>query len=385
MLDAADPDHRLIAQYEANRVTPLIPLGTRGTLGGETYEVIGYLVREVVDEPFTWCEYLLHNPLHGQRWLVEYHGHWVLTRLAPGVPKVKGGVARYQEVTYRHFQTAAAKVAAVVGEFPWTPRVGERAMVEDYVAPPLMLSVERNQQETTWSTGEYVDGGAVWKAFALPGRPPERIGVGAAQPSPYAAAGRPMLLLFASFLALAVLVHLLFAIFAQQRLVADVNGDYRPGSSDAALVVSDPFPIGGRTSNVMVEVSTNVANSWAYFNLTLVNEDTWLAKSFGREVGFYSGRDSDGFWSEGSNWDRAYLPSVVSGSYVLLVEPEGPHPVSWRVRLTRDVPRPLWLWLAVVALLVPPVFFLWRRLAFESRRWSESDRGSTSKDKDDDD
>ena len=383
MLAAADPDHRLIAQYEANRVTPLIPLGTRGKLGGETYEVIGYLVREVVDEPFTWCEYLLHNPLHGQRWLVEYHGHWTLTRLASGVPKVKRGVATYQDVSYRHFQSSRARVTAVVGEFPWTPRVGERASVEDYVAPPLMLSVERNPQETTWSTSEYMDGGSVWKAFALPGRPPERIGVGAAQPSPYAAAGRPMFLLLASFLALAVLVHLLFSVFAQQRLVADIHGDYRPGTSDASLVVSDPFPIAGRTSNVMVEISTNVANSWAYFNLTLVNEDTSVAKSFGREVGFYSGRDSDGFWSEGSNWDRAYLPSVVSGSYVLLVDPEGPHPVSWRVRLTRDVPRPLWVWLAVAALLVPPAFFLWRKVAFESRRWSESDHGASSDDDDD--
>jgi hypothetical protein len=383
VLDASDPDHRLIAQYEANRVTPLIPLGTRGTLDGQTWEVIGYLVREVVDEPFTWCEYLLHNPLHGQRWLVEYHGHWTLTRLASGVPRAKKSVVTYQDVTYRHFQSARAQVRAVVGEFPWTPRVGERARVEDYVAPPRMLSVERNPQETTWSTAEYVDGGVVWKAFGLPGRPPERIGVGACQPSPYAAAGRPMFLLLASFLALAVLVHLLFAIFSQQRLVADVNGDYRPGTSEAALVVSEPFPIGGRTSNVMVEISTNVANSWAYFNLTLVNEDTGLAKSFGREVGYYAGRDSDGAWSEGANWDRAYLPAVVSGSYVLLVEPEGPYAVSWRVRLTRDVPRPLWLWLALGALVIPPALFLWRKLAFESRRWSESDHSAGSGSDDD--
>ena len=33
VLDAADPDHQLIAQYEANRVTPGIPLGTRGKFG----------------------------------------------------------------------------------------------------------------------------------------------------------------------------------------------------------------------------------------------------------------------------------------------------------------------------------------------------------------
>jgi len=363
-------------------VTPRIPLGTRGRFGAETYEAIGYLVRKTVGESYTWFEYLLHNPTLGQRWLVEYHGHWVMTRAASGVPETSRGDATYQGVRYRHFLKAKAEVVAVVGEFPWTPRVGERAVVDDFVAPPRMLSREATKQETTWSTGEYVDGSAVWKAFGLAGSPPARIGVGAAQPSPYVAQSRAMFLLAVSFVAAAVLVHLLFAIFSQQRLVADITGEYRPNAPETAAVVSEPFDVRGRTSNVMVEISTNVANSWAYFHLSLVNESTGVAKTFGREVGFYSGRDSDGAWTEGANWDRAYLPSVVSGGYVLVVEPEGPYPVAWRVRLTRDVPRPLWVWLAIVAMLVPPVLFLWRRAAFEARRWSESDHAPVSTDDD---
>ena len=373
VLDANDPDHRLIAQYEARRVTPRIPLGRRGRFGTETYEAIGYLVRRTVGEAYTWFEYLLHNPTLGLRWLVEYHGHWVLTRPAAGVPAVTAQQAQYEGVDYRHFQTTNAEVIAVAGEFPWTVRVGERAVVDDFVAPPRMLSRERTPQETTWSTGEYVEGATVWKAFGLAGAPPERIGVGAAQPSPYAAQTSTMVWLAAGLVASAVLVHLVFALVCQQRLVADVTGEYRPNAPEAAQVISEPFTVSGRTSNVMVEISTTVANSWVYFNLALVNEDTGVAKSFGREVGFYSGRDSDGAWSEGSSWDRAYLTAIVAGSYVIVVEPEGPHPVAWRVRVTRDVPRPLWLWLAVAALLVPPAIFGWRRVAFEGRRWMESD------------
>ena len=60
---AEDPDARLIARYEQKRVTPPIPLGTRGKLGGDTWEVIGYVVRRTVaDEVFAWSEYLLHSP-----------------------------------------------------------------------------------------------------------------------------------------------------------------------------------------------------------------------------------------------------------------------------------------------------------------------------------
>ena len=87
-------------------------------------------------------------------------------------------------------------------------------------------------------------------------------------------------------------------------------------------------------------------------------------------------------------WDRAYLPSVPAGRYVLLVEPESPRPVNYRVRLTRDVPRALWFWLAVGLLGVPPLFFWWRQWRFEQRRWEESDHpmsGSSGGGSDDDD
>ena len=386
MLDAKDPEYRLIAQYEARRVVPAIPLGTRGRLGGEPFEVIGYLVRTTVGEVFSWREYLLHSPTAGVRWLVEYQGHWVLTRTASGVPSLPADkVCEYLGVTYRHFQQAKAEVTVVVGEFPWTVRVGERAVVDDWIAPPLIISREATGQETTWSTGEYVEPDAVWAAFGLPGSPPARVGVGAAQPSPYRPHVRAMFLLAVGFLALAVLVHLVFAIGSQQRLVADLTGEYRPGARDAAPTLSEPFALDGRRSNVMVETSTTVSNNWVYFNFALVDEDTGHARHFGREVGYYFGRDSDGAWSEGASWDRTYLPSIPSGRYQLIVEPEGPTPVAWRVRVTRDVPRPLWLWVAVGALVVPPLAFAWRLGAFEHRRWQESDYASSGDDDDDDD
>ena len=38
---------------------------------------------------------------------------------------------------------------------------------------------------------------------------------------------------------------------------------------------------------------------------------------------------------------------------------------------------PLWLWLALGAVLVPPVLFLLRRWMFEARRWQESDHAGS--------
>jgi hypothetical protein len=363
-------------------VRPRIPLGTRGRFGDETYEVIGYLARRTIGDGYTWAEYLLHSPTLGARWLVEYNGHWVMTRAAAGMPSTSARGAEYRGVHYRHFQMANAEVAAVVGEFPWAVRVGERALVDDFVAPPLMLSREQSSRETSWSTGEYVDGAAVWAAFGLPGAPPERVGVGAAQPWPHAGQARTMLILLLAFVGAIVLVHLLFAIFSQHRLVADVDGAVVPGAAAETARVSEPFVLGGRTSNVMLEISTSLANSWAYFQLALVDEDTGAARTLGREVGYYFGRDGDGAWSEGSAWDRTYLAAVPAGRYVLVVEAESPTALAWRVRLTRDVPRPLWLWLALAAVAVPPVVVWLRRALFEYRRWQESDHAVATSDDD---
>jgi len=383
VLDAQDPDARLIAQYETrSTVAPTIPLGTRGRLKGEAWEVVGYQVRRTIaDTPYTWFEHLLHNPTHGFRWLVEASGHFTLAKTASGVPNTVGErEATYLGERYRHFQTSRAQTVHVVGEFPWIVKAGDTVMVDDFVHPPLMLSRERTGDETTWSTAEYLTGEAVWKAFALPGSPPAPVGVGAAQPSPYSPRSRSMLLMLAAFITAAVLIHLVFSVLSQQRLVLDQAWQFSPGAPATASVMTEPFVLDGRTSNVVAEISTTVSQGWAYFTLTLVDEETDASRTFGREVSYYFGRDSDGAWTEGVPWDRAWLPSVPAGRYVLIVEPEGPQSFNYRVRLTRDVPRPVFVWLAIGALILPPLGFWWRQLRFETRRWEESDHPTSGQD-----
>jgi len=388
LLDAQDPHYRIIETYEAatRAVTPTIPLGTRGRLKGETWEVIGSLAwRTTIEgETYTWFEHLLHNPAGGFRWLGQYGGHWTLAKPVAGRPSTGTALeAEYLGERYRHFQTATAELAHVVGELPWRARVGDRAVVEDFVNPPLVLCRETAEDEITWSIGEYLDGATVWTAFALPGAPPERVGVGAAQPSPFAPHSRTMLLLLAAFLALALLIHVGFLMFAQQRLVLDAAWAYDRRAPATASVESAPFELTGRSSNLVVEISTTLSQGWAYFTLTLFDERTGTTRTLGREVSYYHGRDSDGAWTEGAPWDRAWLPSVPAGRYVLVIEPEAPGPVNYRVRLTRDVPRPLWLWLALGLLVLPPLVFWWRQWRFEQRRWEESDHPRSGGDGDD--
>jgi hypothetical protein len=187
-----------------------------------------------------------------------------------------------------------------------------------------------------------------------------------------------------AFVTAAVLLHLAFAVFSQRRVVYAGHHEYRRGAP--AAVVTQPFELTGRRSNVVVEIVTDLRNSWGHFNFALVNVETGAALDFGREIAYYTGHDSDGSWSEGSNRDTVYLPSVVSGRYYLLVEPESDsRAMAYSVTVRRDVPRPAYLFVALGLLVIPPLIFAYRRFRFEHARWSESDHPMTTVTASDDD
>src|SRR5690606_8101318 len=96
--------------------------------------------------------------------------------------------------------------------FPWRVKLGDTAMVDDYVAPPLILSSERTGNELTWSFGEYAPGPELWKAVGLPGKPPHPVGVAANQPSPHAGSPRRLWKAFLAFAVLGLALQLLLAV-----------------------------------------------------------------------------------------------------------------------------------------------------------------------------
>jgi hypothetical protein len=386
ILDAKHPGLRVLQTFQAReRIRPLIPLGARGNLHGAQYEVIGFQVREILVDgvPYQWREYLLFNPYKGFRYLSEYNGHWNDIVPLKGVPSrttARGRPAvRWLDRTFRHFQTAQATTVYVMGEFPWRVKVGERATVADYVAPPYMLSSEEYTGEITWSEGEYRTGRFIWERFQLPGSPPVALGVFANQPSPH----QHRLLStwkFAGISLGALFVLLIFCLlFMQNRVVFDREYTYlaaRPGDSS---FVTPTFEIGGRRSNVEIETRTSLDNQWIFINYALINDETGQAWDFGREISYYYGRDSDGPWTEGSRNDSATLSSIPSGRYYLRVEPESspdagpqPSPIRYRIIVRRDVTSYWMFTVGLVLLLIPPVLVTIRHFKFESARWAES-------------
>ena len=389
VLDVSTPLVQILQrQQEAQEKTqPKIPLGTRGKMENVTWEVIGFQVRQIEVEgvPYSWDEYLLFNPYYGFRYLSEYDGHWNFIRTLPLVPRTIPGArpARLVEgVTYKHFQHSCATTTFVLGEFPWRAQQGETATVDDFIAPPRLLSAERMDGEIVWSLGEYWTGEQIWKAFALPGRPDRAVGVYENQPSPHHGRAGAMWRMFLWMLAALAAMMFCFTVSAGREEVYAERHTFSTGTGGEPSFVTPVFEPKGRTSNVELQIHTNLDNNWAYFNLALINQDTGRAWDFGREVSYYHGNDGGESWTEGGQSDSVFIPAVPSGHYYLRIEPEmdskQTSSMSYDVTIRRDVPTYTFFLIAAILLVIPPIVSTMRIGAFETARWRESDYAPSS-------
>jgi hypothetical protein len=375
ILDITDETFRILKQSVSNiRIKPTIPLGTRGIFRGQKFEVIGFQRRclTVQRVNYRWDEYLLFNPYVGFRWLTEYQGHWNVVQQTTYRPETFAYQKKiHHDKVFKHFQNGnGVKTEYVLGEFYWQVQAGETYLIEDYIAPPEMLSIEKSKKEFTWSIGTYVEPGEIKAAFS-PLKMPSRKGVYSNQPSPYGSLSS-LGITAAVLCFFAFLIQGVFMSVAQNKRVQDANFVFVPHLGNNAHV-TPVFNLDGRDSNVVIRSKAGVGNSWVFLNMALVNEDTGTAYDFGREISYYYGSDSDGSWSEGSQSDEMVLPSVPAGHYYLRVEPEGDVRTDYSISVYRDVPQLTPFLLALGLLLIFPGFISWRSYAFERARWAEGD------------
>ncbi|MGI4946713.1 MAG: DUF4178 domain-containing protein [Janthinobacterium lividum] len=171
VLDVANDAVRQIAEAQARTRQPAISIGSRGTLGGTEWEVVGYQERSSGAGSWRWEEYLLFNPYRGFRFLGQDHGHWTLygmLRRDVDDPLADGG----DGLRYQISDTVLARTDYVLGEFYWRVRAGDTVDVREFVHPPFVLSEERSTEEVTWSRGRYLEPRLVQAAFKLGRLPP---------------------------------------------------------------------------------------------------------------------------------------------------------------------------------------------------------------------
>jgi ribosomal protein S27E len=189
LLDTTTPAVRVLGVARKIGTEPTIPLGARGALDGEGVEALAFLVRSVTVDGmrYSWRETLLRTSRGKYRWLVENQGHWLVTEnvSVADVRPAAGGMTLRGRL-FKHFQGGDAVVDSVLGEVYWEVEVGETVRSDDYVDPPLLLSVEKSGKERVVTLGRYLPPEAVAAAFGLKGGLRTPLGVAPAQPNPSA-------------------------------------------------------------------------------------------------------------------------------------------------------------------------------------------------------
>lgn len=375
IIDTADDNLRLIreADKKVRDIKPQLPIGRRGKLEDTEWEVIGFVRRK--DDYAEWAEYLLFNPWRGFRWLVNFSGHWTYIRRVPEFGDYSGRTVNYNREEYRIFAKGKARVVAVIGEFYWKVERGESAVLEDYIAPPKILSKEvyPELKEFTWSQGEYIDRKVVAEAFQMK-ELPRPWGVYLNQPNKYQDRFWPVLWRAALFLALLIGIQIMTSGDGEREVFKD---EYYFHRTDAQPVITTPrFQLDGKQSAVGIHVNAPVNNQWMGIDVDLVNAKTNEVIDGAVTVEHYYGTDSDGSWTEGSQQNETYLPAVPAGEYFLNMTPQFDpqiNEMSWKVRVTRGGIFESNFFLGFLALSIYPAFIWWRRNSFEASRWSQSD------------
>jgi hypothetical protein len=388
-VDVADPQLRILQKAsEAARSDLLLPLGSRGALFDDEWEVIGYMERATEPGDYEWSEYLLFNPWQGFRFLVEDNGHWNFVKMLRRNFEFKlFKNIDFDGRSYQLYNRGYAKVVYALGEFYWRVKVGETAAIRDYVAPPFMLSREKSNQDVIWSHATYVAPERVRAAFGVSKPWIMPVGVAPNQPSPATTSIGSYIRIgsvaFVCLLATQIVANGL----AKKQVLIDGKAEATAAQKDTPTVTPE-FEILGDTGNVEIRVGAPVDNDWIEVDAELVNQSTEERDETVADVEYYHGRDSDGDWAEGSQVVSDVLSAVPGGKYRLFltvdagafsekqqsqpIDGNAGKPVVYRVTVTRDIA--IWsnFWVAALMLLFWIPVVKMHGWIFEQRRWSQS-------------
>ncbi|MDE1916449.1 MAG: DUF4178 domain-containing protein [Sphingomonadales bacterium] len=328
VLDVAHEDVRVIAEYHQAVARLDIPLGTRGTLFGVEWEVVGWLERSGAGA--TWQEYLLFNPYAGYRWLVGDEGAWHFGTMLTDTPvMVADTLAQWRG---RGFELEDAPIQIVtrrvLGEFYWRVRSGDVVEAASFAASGQTLSCEWNDTETQWTQLIPLAPRQVKAAFTPPGAGPQpqdapsRGWFARFWSLPFADRddlvpmfGIGVIGVLASLIVMTALAGNGGGITAQTMVEVDggtTHGQYGP------LTISRPSQM--VTVGLAMQTFTN---KWIDVDLALVERQSHQAIHAGTTIQHYSGSDSDGDWEEGSHGATVEFADVPRGTYDLTIQAQG--------------------------------------------------------------
>lgn len=374
---------QVLQRYREKPERPYAPIsiGMAAELKGVAFTVIG-MIQYVShqsgpgwEETYDWISFQVYSPTHGYGWLTWNKGHYLFSRRTRDMPNPatsdnlfpKSSVT-LEGRTFKMFERYPASIAFIEGEFTWMAKRGDRVRVVEAIDPPFMFSYERGEKELEYSIGEYMPAAEVHAAFGIePEDRPE--GIHPAQPYEPGALIPALGQVAPMFIAVAAIAFFAVTVLGGGREI--VRSSIDAPSSSAWTV---PFTISDAERLIKIELTSPVINNWVYYDIAINSAESGdEVLSLGQEVSFYEGRDSDGYWSEGSHRADALFKVPAAGDYeveIMASEAGGAVP-SLDIRLYDQVMVKRYVVMLLILTGLTALIPYIHRRNFEKKRWAD--------------
>lgn len=404
LLDPTSESVRVIEIAPKLKTRPVVPIGSRGVLFGDEYEVLAYLERSITADGtrYPWDEWLLRRADGAYRWLVRSQGHWTFVEpIGLADAKRRGTTVTYRGETYRHFSGGLARVDHVLGEVYWEVGVGETVRVDDFVAPPRMVSFEGVAEELVVSAARHVDRDVVRAAFGLKDALPRPTATGMVQPNPFRGRAGVWWKVAAVLVAIVLALDVGFHVVRRGSLLHESThdliaaGSAAPGvggsdsgsgswddpaatsstsSATAARIVTEPFVLPAARNNVEIRVTAPGLDEGQFgVEGLLVNETSGETRDF-----WLRGTpDTNRIVTLSESSESVRVGGLAGGTWRLRLDPRAATsvPTTGAMKVVVSGPFASNVLPLVIALLLclPPLLVGAMSLIFEASRWQQSD------------
>lgn len=356
-------------------------IGDGITLEGGDYKVVGLAHKYDTDSRTDyWHEYTLYSKLHGFMFLTESAGHWTYlkeTRIAPKPTDARLHRIDFDGKQFRRYSKYHYRILYAMGEFPGDVfSAHEKVESMDYIAPPEILSIEKDHKKrVTWFRGQYVPQGVI--AAQTSSSLPRAEGIAAAQPSWINTSIETLVKSGGIALLLAMLVQILTGSTHTNRVI--FNSDYTFSDSlNTQLFISPKFDLEKSSSSLELDFNAPLSNTWLELNATLVNAANGNEYSAEEGIEYYSGTDGGEYWTEGSQSQTIHFTKIPAGTYFLQMTASRDSNIYTRAgmftgKLVYDVTTYRNIWIVVILLFLWPAIIGTIRYYSETARWGNSE------------
>ncbi|EHK63083.1 DUF4178 domain-containing protein [Achromobacter arsenitoxydans] len=154
-VDCSGPTAEVIEKArKVQKIRTTLALGAVAKMEGVSYTLIGLMKCADPDpeEPSSWIEYLLFNPVKGFVWLVETDEGWERVQVCDTWPSHNNATSvRWRNRLYQKLYDYTSRVDVALGAFNWRVKAGDSTRITDYKVGTLKLTRELGETELGWS------------------------------------------------------------------------------------------------------------------------------------------------------------------------------------------------------------------------------------------